>query len=230
MDQDGRRCGYSTGQATRLRLLEAAEALFGDRGIDSVSLNEVRIAAGQSNAAAVNYHFGSKEGLLRAIIEHRIARIEDERAAMLDALQENESADARSVLAAIVRPQVRSIERGERYVALAAQLLAGDHDLYGDYAFLLSDPALSPNGQRIHALLKARVGHLPPPVADRRLALLHTSSLRALAQHQRRRDAAGAPPTPLFVAELIDALAGMLTAPVSPETLALLETRAHAEQ
>lgn len=149
---------------------------------------------------------------------------------MLDAMDENGTADPRRVLTVIVHPQARSIERGERYVGLAAQLLTGEHGLYGEYAFLLSDPSLSATGQRIHALLKTWVGHLPAPVAERRLAFLYTSSLRALAQHQRRQDADGAPPTPLFVAELIDALTGILTAPVSPETLALLEPEARHDR
>src|SRR3546814_6660333 len=53
------------------RILQAAEDCFGEHGIDAVSLRQIAIAAGQGNTAAVQYHFGSKEGLLEAIFQHR---------------------------------------------------------------------------------------------------------------------------------------------------------------
>ena len=48
-------------------MIRAGERLFGESGIDGVSLREVAAAAGQGNTSAVRYHFGSKDGLVAAI-------------------------------------------------------------------------------------------------------------------------------------------------------------------
>ena len=49
------------------QLMVAAEKLFGQRGIENVSLREIAAAAGHANTSAVQYHFGSKESLVQAV-------------------------------------------------------------------------------------------------------------------------------------------------------------------
>lgn len=49
-------------------LLEAAQRLFAAQGFEKVSLRTLTQEAGV-NLAAVNYHFGSKEGLIDAVVE-----------------------------------------------------------------------------------------------------------------------------------------------------------------
>ena len=49
--------------ATRGRILDAAEQLFYQRGIDNVSLADINQAAGQKNRNALQYHFGDKTAL-----------------------------------------------------------------------------------------------------------------------------------------------------------------------
>lgn len=68
---------------TRERLLDTAERLFGERGIRETSLRDITAEA-QTNLAAVNYHFGSKEGLLRAVLARRIDPLNQERLRLLD--------------------------------------------------------------------------------------------------------------------------------------------------
>jgi len=60
--------------ATRARLLAAAERLFADRGFKKVTVREISRAA-RANVAAVNYHFGDKLGLYRAVLQSAIDRI-----------------------------------------------------------------------------------------------------------------------------------------------------------
>ena len=55
---------------TRARLLDEAERLFATKGFEAVSIREITGAA-QSNVAAVNYHFGSKENLYLAVFRER---------------------------------------------------------------------------------------------------------------------------------------------------------------
>jgi AcrR family transcriptional regulator len=71
---------------TKARILDAAESLFGERGFVGTSLRALTDAAGV-NVASVNYHFGSKEGLLRAVVRRAMASVNADRERMLDELQ-----------------------------------------------------------------------------------------------------------------------------------------------
>lgn len=81
-----RRRSYATGRATRRLLIETAERLFAEHGINGVS-REIRLAAGQSNTSAVTYHFGSKTGLLRAILEYRLEFVSARQKFLLDQME-----------------------------------------------------------------------------------------------------------------------------------------------
>src|SRR5262249_50768686 len=63
--------GSSGDRETRDRLLKAAERLFSERGFKDVTVREICRAA-RANVAAVNYHFGDKLGLYRAVLRTAI--------------------------------------------------------------------------------------------------------------------------------------------------------------
>ena len=67
-------------------MIEVAERLFAERGLNGVSLREIGAAAGQRNTAAARYHFGTKTALVDAIFEHRMTPINAQRVAMLKEL------------------------------------------------------------------------------------------------------------------------------------------------
>lgn len=67
---------------TKLRILDAAEDLFIEYGYDAMSLRQITSRA-EVNLAAVNYHFGSKETLLQAMLSRRLDRLNEERLALL---------------------------------------------------------------------------------------------------------------------------------------------------
>lgn len=70
---------------TRGQIVEAAEKIFAEKGFRAMTLRAVTKAA-HVNLAAVNYHFGSKTNLMRAVIQRRIEPINAERLQRLDAL------------------------------------------------------------------------------------------------------------------------------------------------
>jgi AcrR family transcriptional regulator len=70
------------GRATKDRILDAAEALFGELGFGDTSMRQLAATAGV-NLAAANYHFGSKENLLSAVLSRRFGPINDLRIARL---------------------------------------------------------------------------------------------------------------------------------------------------
>lgn len=61
-------------QATREKLLDVAEELLLQHGYDDVSIRSICTRAG-ANPAAVHYHFGSKEQLVAALLETRLASV-----------------------------------------------------------------------------------------------------------------------------------------------------------
>src|SRR4051795_6542335 len=77
------------GDDTRTALVETAERLFAERGIESVSLRDVCAAAGQRNHSAAQYHFGDRAGLVAAVYDHRMAIVNERRHALLDGLTDD---------------------------------------------------------------------------------------------------------------------------------------------
>jgi len=61
---------------TRQRLIDVAAALFADQGFEHVTVREICRDA-NANVAAVNYHFGDKAGLYRAVIAQAIAVMQE---------------------------------------------------------------------------------------------------------------------------------------------------------
>ena len=90
---------------TKQRILTAAEAVFADQGFAGASLRAITQSA-EVNLAAVNYHFGSKTGLYRAVFERRIEPINRERLVRLDALESGGQASVEDVVSAFVEPAI----------------------------------------------------------------------------------------------------------------------------
>lgn len=71
---------------TRERILDAAERLFMANGYDGTSMRQITGAA-DANLAAANYHFGSKEVLMREVFRRRLDWLNAERLRVLDELE-----------------------------------------------------------------------------------------------------------------------------------------------
>lgn len=71
-----------------LQLMLTAERLFGEHGIEGVSLRQIVTAAGQANSSAVQHHFGSKEGLVQAVYDMRLPELEAGRMRRLEQIKD----------------------------------------------------------------------------------------------------------------------------------------------
>lgn len=81
---------------TRKRILEAATRLFAVKG-DKTSLREITAEA-QVNVSAVNYHFGSREGLITAVYQHRIEVLKQAQIRLLEQLETEAKAAGRPAI------------------------------------------------------------------------------------------------------------------------------------
>jgi AcrR family transcriptional regulator len=89
------------------RLKQVACRLFAERGVDGVTVREIAEAAGQKNHAAVGYHFGSKEALIRELVLDGAVLIDQRRNAALDRLEaEGGPRSAREVTAVLIATSI----------------------------------------------------------------------------------------------------------------------------
>jgi AcrR family transcriptional regulator len=98
---------------TRARIIEAAEQLFAERGIAATSMRAITAQA-EVNLAAVNYHFGSKEGLIVEVYARRLRPVNDERLRLLGEAEGASAANLERVLHSYIAPVMRLIHDPER--------------------------------------------------------------------------------------------------------------------
>jgi AcrR family transcriptional regulator len=94
---------------TRDRILESAEVLFATNGYDGTSLRDITEQAG-ANVAAVNYHFGSKENLLTALLDRVVVPINRGRLDLLEKASAEGPPDLEETLTAFLLPDLHSLE------------------------------------------------------------------------------------------------------------------------
>lgn len=199
----------------RLKIMITAEQLFGEHGCDAVSLNEINKAAGQRNTSALHYYFGSKDGLLEAIILTHYAEVEAQINEVLDTLESREKLSCRDIVAAMTQPFINKLddERGVNYLRIMAQQLSVSSQWLDKGRLGREDVAR----ERIFQLFKRERLTLPAAVAPVRMILYTTLLFHSLAAYSRfeRNDISN----PLgnkemFSANLIDSLVGVFTPPL----------------
>lgn len=110
---------------TKLRLLEAAEVLFAEQGFEAVSVRDITKVS-EANVAAVNYHFGSREGLVEAVAARWVNPVNEERLVRLDQLEAKWGGKAvplEELLDAFVRPFLTQIRKSELSEKIFSKLL-----------------------------------------------------------------------------------------------------------
>ncbi len=205
---------------TRQSLLRAAERLFAERGVEAVSLREINRSAGQRNATALQYHFGDRRGLLRAIVRKHEGEVEARRHALLDQWESDASPDLRDLAAALVRPAAAKLgdtDGGPEYLRIMGQI-------YGRPDPVFSSASLDDARSSINRWRKLVAPLMTEPAVDR----LHRrfSAIRLVfTELARRAESSRARDHRLFVSQLIDLVAALLVAPISEETQRLLDAR-----
>lgn len=87
MTQEARKRHDPRREATRTALIEAAERLFAESGVEAVSTRQIGAAIGSLNTNVVAYHFGGKRALIEAVFHHRLPGIDARRGELLAQLE-----------------------------------------------------------------------------------------------------------------------------------------------
>jgi len=196
---------------TKERLLREAERLFARRGLYQVTVREITEAAEQRNVSALNYHFGSREGLLDAILSRHGDPIDVARGEVLGRV--GRDASTRELVEALVVPYAANLTRPEDrdYLRIVAQLSA-QFSTWREQA-----PGTGPFLIEILGLLEERPPGLPAPIRRERVVEMIMLMTVAMAERARLIESHTRQPEldeATFVDNLTDVLVGVLEAPV----------------
>jgi AcrR family transcriptional regulator len=198
---------------TRELLIETAERLFAERGLDAVSMRQINREAGQLNTSSIHYYFGTREAVIEAVVERRMSAVNRRRMA----LHEQMAADGRhrclrDVVASYVHP-LAAQEGGGNYVRFLAQTYASAEVDIGGLARGRWDQSL----QQVSEWARALLPKLPDPVFRERMSYLYRAVVYALADRQRdllaKRERPDRLPTDEFIEDLIEMQTAALRAP-----------------
>ncbi len=199
--------------ATRRKLLDTAARLYAAKGIDKVSINEIVREAGQGNASAVHYHFGTRDRVLLALIERHAPQIAQRRRELLDAAR-SRPRNVRAAAEAVVRPITEFAQRGWReraYLQIGSELAQALDRTTPEIREALTQA----EGIEAWKLMRSRCPKVPEDLWRERQQICIAFIGRAAADRARlldRRERAPVMPDDRFVDNLVDMVVGAMTA------------------
>jgi AcrR family transcriptional regulator len=171
-----------TMQDTRDKILDTAERLFSSKGVNVVSLRDINTAAGVSQGV-LHYHFGGRDGLLKALLERRLPALAVERQAMLQVLRDSKKAPVLPQLVEVIvvplaRLAIDSGKGGRRFIKLVAHLHLEQNRIYQIEAARYS-AAIDP---QLAQWLAAQLPQTPVEIIELRLSMALHAMYNTLAE------------------------------------------------
>ena len=205
-------------QLGKQALLDAAAVLMDERGVDNVTVQDLSQASGHRNRSAVQYHFGSRDAVVRAVIGRTMGTIDTERNVLLDHLETTGAPlTPRSVIEIVIGPLTRQLRTpdGRRYLRLCAQLI--NHPRFMSDA--IEATTVNTSASRCVRYLLPVLARFPAPIAAERTSQVIGFIVRACGDQSRLMDSEE-PARPVlsvedFTLNLVDTVLAILEAPTS---------------
>jgi AcrR family transcriptional regulator len=143
---------------TKTRLLDHAECLFAARGIPNTSVRDI-VTAADVNLGAITYHFGSKNGLIRAVIERRLRPLNEERLRLLKQAEEAAAPSPPSlenVLRAAIAPTLGLMREHAPFMQIVGRMFSDPNSQFKRRA------EAKPLFRRFMRDIACAVPHVPP--------------------------------------------------------------------
>lgn len=203
---------------TRDELKRAARRLFAERGIAAVGMREVVETAGQRNAAAVHYYFGTKDDLLRELLIDGADLIDARRRALFDAAEAAGEPDLRAVVEANVMPCIDlggDTGEGETYFRFIVNVQNERRAL-----FSATVPEHSPGYARYLAHVHRLLAPLPAATVNQRLLFAGLALQTLVAAREAALDRSDTGDhhfwsRPEALTGIVDAVEAILTSPAN---------------
>ena len=207
-----------TRQLGKQALLDAAAVLMDERGVDNVTVHDIGQASGHRNRSAVQYHFGSRDAVIQAVINRTMAPIDAERNLLLDHMESTGATlTTRGVLEVVVRPLARQLHtpEGRRYFRIGAQLINHPRFITDASETITVNTSIT----RCAAYILPSLDHLPAPVVAERTSQATSFIIRACGDQSRLMDS-DPPARPVlsvedFTVNLVDTIMAIVQAPTS---------------
>jgi AcrR family transcriptional regulator len=181
-----RKASNVAGRNTRLLLIDTAERLFAQYGVDAVSLRDIGSEAGQRNTAVINYHFGTREGLIRAIFDERIPKIRQRRQLLFEHVtrttRAGSTARLKGILWSLVVPLAEQCG-SNHFVGFIARLQTD----FGSAEHLITRSAIE-EAEWFRNALRMELSHMREPQFEIRMTSVVILTLHVLAARQLLED------------------------------------------
>ncbi|MDI1265334.1 MAG: helix-turn-helix domain containing protein [bacterium] len=214
---------------TRNQIKAAAQLLFARHGIDAVTVQQIVVAAGQRNNAALHYHFGSKEELIRQMVVDGATILDERRQGMLREIEARGGpVSIREIILVLVMPVIElgNDERWCGYIRFTSNLQASDPKALR--------AALN---NRWNAGYVACFAHLkrmlplPAALIEQRLSIFSIYanailSAREAARENRRSSKSRLWDRRFTIENILDTMEASITCPPSEQTLTILQSDA----
>jgi AcrR family transcriptional regulator len=215
----------TTSEETKNQIKAAAQMLFAQRGVDGVTVQEIVNAAAQRNNAALHYHFGSKEELIRQMVVDGAAVLDRRRREMLDELKARGGPrNIRDIMLVLMMPVIElgEDERWRGYIRFTSNLQASDPETL---RAALNHRWNSGYVECFEYLKK--ILPLPAAIIEQRLSIFMIYANAILSAHEAALEKRHARSSrlwsqPFTIENMLDTLEAALTCPPSEQTQAKL--------
>ena len=154
---------------TARKIMLCAERLFGQHGLDGVSLRQIIEAAGQSNNSTILYYFGSKQGLIQAVHDMRAPAIEAVQRDYLRRIGGKGAGSLQQYVEALQAPVLEVVSKADRvnYAKFLLRLLPLGDVQHPYYRSAMPSSAMA----EIIGEIQAKCPHVPPEVTAVRIRM-----------------------------------------------------------
>jgi len=205
------------GDDTRERLLRAAERLFAKGGEEATSLRAVTREA-EANVAAVHYHFGGRDGLLREVLNRHIIPINKRRVELFDAaVGSTAQPQLAALIEAFVRPDLEALAELRQTEPQMARFIGRAYSQPSSAVAGAAAEQFSEIANRVLSLLAAQFPELSEAELRTRMELVVAiiTSLFACATPAGERPPLRVESVDAQVAQLVSFVVGALSAPAT---------------
>ena len=194
---------------TKQRILRVAQEAFADLGINGTSLRRISELSGSRNVMAAQYHFGSRDALISAIIDLNRQRLEKSRAEICgNNVVTLRDLGVRELFRLVIKPFMGDGDEGRSFVRFLRALV--QHSPY--YALWADRPATTPITRAIYDRLRSATVAVPEPVWQMRMTMIGKLVVNAISDFDALDGCSEIGPE-AFSSDLVEIAAAILQAP-----------------